>query len=383
MKKTMTRWFTILVLALFILSGCSSNTASPATSPAPTDVTTILTDNPEHQESDDNITEEVGTAPLSETVVDQQPDLPQTQNTSQAQQSSQLPASTKSFNLSEVPEFSGNAYIAVNDNSPYFTDSDITTNSFETYSPLDSLGRCGVTYACVGQDIMPTEERGSIGQVKPTGWHTVKYDCVDGKYLYNRCHLIGFQLTGENANEENLITGTRYLNIEGMLPFENMVADYVKETGNHVLYRVTPIYEGSNLLAAGVLMEGYSVEDQGDGVTFCVFAYNAQPGVKINYANGESELESGAVPTQPNPQQEKPATPVVPSKPTENTPTSNPQQNTPQNQCDYVLNTNTKKFHLPSCSSADDIKATNRQEYSGNREDLIAQGYVPCKRCDP
>lgn len=383
MKRTMTRWFTILVLSLFILSGCSSNTTSPATSPAPTDVTTILTDNPEHQESDDNTTEEVGTAPLSDTVVDQQPDLPQTQNTSQAQQSSQLPASTKSFNLSEVPEFSGSAYIAVNDNSPYFTDSDITTNSFETYSPLDSLGRCGVTYACVGQDIMPTEERGSIGQVKPTGWHTVKYDCVDGKYLYNRCHLIGFQLTGENANEENLITGTRYLNIEGMLPFENMVADYVKETGNHVLYRVTPIYEGANLLAAGVLMEGYSVEDQGGGVTFCVFAYNAQPGVKINYANGESELESGAVPTQPNPQQEKPATPVAPNKPTENTPTSNPQQNTPQNQCDYVLNTNTKKFHLPSCSSADDIKATNRQEYSGNREDLIAQGYVPCKRCDP
>ena len=173
-----------------------------------------------------------------------------------------------------------------------------------------------------------------------------------------------------------MITGTRYLNIEGMLPFENMVADYVKETNNHVLYRVTPIYEEDNLLADGVLMEGYSNEDKGNGVTFCVFAYNAQPGVKINYATGESELESETINTQPKPQSEKPAT-------TENTPAPEPQQSVPQSQCDYVLNTNTKKFHLPSCSSADDIKATNRQEYSGNRDDLIAQGYVPCKRCDP
>lgn len=383
MKNTMTRRLAVLVLFLFILSGCSSNSSSPATSPAPTDETTVLADNHTYQESDETTAKELGTGQLSDTVLVQQPNLPQAQSTPQTQQSSQLPTSTTNLSLSEVPEFSGNAYFAVNGNSPYFTDSDITNNSFETYSPLDSLGRCGVTYACVGQDIMPTEERGSIGQVKPTGWHTVKYDCVDGKYLYNRCHLIGFQLTGENANEENLITGTRYLNIEGMLPFENMVADYVKETGNHVLYRVTPIYEGANLLAAGVLMEGYSVEDRGDGVTFCVFAYNAQPGVKINYANGESELESGTVSTQPNPQQEKPVTPIAPSKPAENAPTSNPQQNTPQNQCDYVLNTNTKKFHLPSCSSADDIKTTNRQEYHGSKDDLIAQGYVPCKRCDP
>lgn len=167
-----------------------------------------------------------------------------------------------------------------------------------------------------------------------------------------------------------------------MLPFENMVADYVKETNNHVLYRVTPIYESNNLLAAGVLMEGYSVEDQGDGVTFCVFAYNAQPGVKINYANGESELVDGTTSTQAKSQQEEAAVPVTPNKPSEIIPVPD-QQKEPQSEFDYVLNTNTKKFHFPSCSSADDIKATNREDYIGSRDDLIAQGYVPCKRCNP
>lgn len=381
MKNVMSRWLAILALSLFLLSGCSSDSSGTGTTTVPPDESAIVTENSEKNDPDESLTQDLGLT--SDHIENPEQSEPQTQNAPQTPQPSQLPTASVCFSLAEVPAFSGNAYIAVNGNIPYFDDSDLTTNSFETYSPLDSLGRCGVTYACVGQDIMPTEERGSIGQVKPTGWHTVKYDCVDGKYLYNRCHLIGFQLTGENANEENLITGTRYLNIEGMLPFENMVADYVKETNNHVLYRVTPIYEGDNLLAAGVLMEGYSVEDQGDGVTFCIFAYNAQPGVKINYATGESELESGSVNTQPKPQSEKPAAPVAPSKPTENTPAPEPQQSAPQSQCDYVLNTNTKKFHLPSCSSADDIKATNRQEYSGNRDDLIAQGYVPCKRCDP
>lgn len=171
-----------------------------------------------------------------------------------------------SIDLSNIPEYNGEPYIAVNGNVPFFEDTEVTATSFEKYSDLDNLGRCGVALASVGQDIMPTEERGSIGQIKPAGWHTVKYDCVDGKYLYNRCHLLGYQLTGENANERNLITGTRYLNVDGMLPFENMVADYVMETGNHVMYRVTPIYTGNNLVADGVLMEGYSVEDQGDGL---------------------------------------------------------------------------------------------------------------------
>ena len=193
--------------------------------------------------------------------------------------------------VEEIPPFSSDAYVAVNGNVPFFRPEEITDESYEEYAELDSLGRCGVTMACIGIDIMPTEDRGDIGSVKPTGWQSVKYDCVDGKYLYNRCHLIGFQLAGENANKRNLITGTRYLNIEGMLPFENLVADYVQETKNHVLYRVTPLFDGDNLVAHGVLMEGYSVEDEGEGVQFCVYAYNVQPGILIDYTTGESREE--------------------------------------------------------------------------------------------
>lgn len=192
------------------------------------------------------------------------------------------------ISLEEIPAYSGSPYVEINDNNPFFTDADLTEEAFESYSSLDSLGRCGQAYANVCKELMPTEERGEIGSVKPSGWHTVKYDCVSGKYLYNRCHLIGYQLTAENANEKNLITGTRYLNVEGMLPFENMVADYVEETNNHVLYRVTPYYEGDHLLASGVLIEAKSVEDDGDGILFNVYCYNVQPGISINYANGDS-----------------------------------------------------------------------------------------------
>ena len=192
--------------------------------------------------------------------------------------------------VEEIPPFSGEAYIAINGNVPFFAEEELTTESYEEYAELDDLGRCGVTMACIGVDIMPTEDRGDIGSVKPSGWKSVKYDIVEGKYLYNRCHLIGFQLAGENANKRNLITGTRYLNIEGMLPFENLVADYVQETENHVMYRVTPIFEGDDLVAQGVVMEGWSVEDEGEGVCFCVFAYNAQPGIVIDYATGDSAL---------------------------------------------------------------------------------------------
>lgn len=193
-----------------------------------------------------------------------------------------------SDSVQNVPAFSGEPYIVINNNQPEFKDSDLTAESYEFYSELDSLGRCGYAMTCIGYDIMPTEDRGSIGQVKPSGWQTVKYDFVDGKYLYNRCHLIGYQLTGENANKKNLITGTRYLNVEGMLPFENMVADYVKETKNHVLYRVTPIYDGDSLVARGVQMEAFSVEDNGEGICFHIYAYNNQPGVTIDYATGDS-----------------------------------------------------------------------------------------------
>ena len=193
--------------------------------------------------------------------------------------------------LDAIPAYDGKAYVAVNNNEPFFTDSDMTTTAFENYSDLDSLGRCGVAYANICKDIMPTEERGKIGMIKPSGWHTVKYDVIKDRYLYNRCHLIGYQLAGENANPKNLITGTRYLNVEGMLPFENLVADYVNNTGNHVLYRVTPMFSGSNLVANGVLIEAKSVEDNGGGILFNVYCYNVQPGIGINYENGDSWLD--------------------------------------------------------------------------------------------
>ncbi len=191
--------------------------------------------------------------------------------------------------LNDIPAFSSSPYVEFNGNVPLFTDADMTTDSYEKYADLDYLGRCGETMACIGRDLMPTEDRESISSVYPSGWVNKQYDFVDGKYLYNRCHLIGFQLTGENANKENLITGTRYMNVEGMLPFENMVADYIKDTGNHVLYRVTPIFQGNELVARGVLMEAKSVEDNGAGIEFCVYVYNNQPGVEIDYLTGESK----------------------------------------------------------------------------------------------
>lgn len=197
----------------------------------------------------------------------------------------------ESYALDDIPEYAGEPYVVLEENEPDFDLEGFENESYEYYSELDIYGRCGEAEANIGLDLMPTEERGSIGQVKPSGWQTVKYDIVDGKYLYNRCHLIGYQLSGENANRSNLITGTRYMNTEGMLPFENQVAEYVKETGNHVLYRVTPIFEGDNLVATGVQMEAMSVEDEGEEICFNVFVYNVQPGIGIDYSNGDSWLE--------------------------------------------------------------------------------------------
>lgn len=261
----------------------------------------------------------------------------------------------KAEDISKIPEFSGVAYVAINDNQPYFTEKDYTTKSYEYYSPLDDLGRCGVVMACIGEDIMPTGERGEIGQVKPTGWLTAKYDFVDGKYLYNRCHLIGWQLTGENANEQNLITGTRYMNVDGMLPFENMVDDYIEETGNHVLYRVTPIFKDNELVARGVTMEAWSVEDNGEGICFNVYCYNNQPGVEIDYATGKS-WES-------------------------DTPTSSTSAST--SDTEYVLNTKSKKIHLPDCSSVSKIEEDNKETTDKSKEELIKMGYDPCGACKP
>ena len=327
----------------------------------------------------------------SETAVSEPESGQPQENASDTQESQQVTSATdvptgegtSAFSLREIPAYSGTPYTEVNGNQPYFTEEELTTQSFETYSELDSLGRCGVAYANVGQDLMPTEPRGEIGAVKPTGWHLVKYDNVDGKYLYNRCHLIAYMLAAENANPQNLITGTRYLNVQGMLPFETKVCDYVKNTGNHVLYRVTPIFDGDNLLADGVLMEAYSVEDAGEGICFCVFAYNVQPGIGIDYATGDNWAESSGTyqSTEASVAEETPA----PQPETDTAVQITPELSAPQEtqQTTYVLNTNTMKFHYPTCSSVDDMKEKNKQIYTGSRDEVINMGYVPCKRCNP
>ncbi len=260
----------------------------------------------------------------------------------------QLQDDSDDVSVSSVPEYSGSPYVEINGGEPQFTEKEITTYSFESYSELDSLGRCGEAYACLGRDLMPTGERESIYSVKPTGWHSAIYDIVDQGSLYNRSHLIAFSLAGENANERNLITGTRYMNYDGMRPFEEMTCDYIKETGNHVMYRVTPMFTGNNLIADGVHMEAYSVEDKGEGISFNIYCYNVQPGITIDYATGESHLSE--------------------YDNTEN---------------DYVLNTYRMKFHLPSCQSVSEMNENNKEYFHGTREELIEKGYEPCNSCRP
>ena len=380
MKSRILSCFLIFALCISTLSACGSDTAPSDHSPSSSlqvEISDLQDSTPGETEERDGF-ESLDSASCKGDTVPSQSDAPSASQGQQTESSAPAEITTaSSFSLSDVPAYSGKAYTSVNGNVPYFTAAELTTTSFETYSDLDTLGRCGVTYACIGQDLMPTKERGSIGMVKPTGWHTVRYDdLVDGKYLYNRCHLIGYQLTGENANTQNLITGTRYLNIEGMLPFENMVADYIQETNNHVLYRVTPIFEGNNLLANGVLMEGYSVEDKGAGVSYCVFAYNVQPGIEIDYATGESKLADSA-------QQEEQKTATVTSTPSPEPEKQEPATGSEASQADYILNTNTKKFHYPTCSSVNDMKEKNKQEFFGTRDEAISNGYSPCGRCKP
>ena len=255
------------------------------------------------------------------------------------------------LSIFEPDAYAGQPYVVVEDNVPDFPQADLdSTAAFEHYEELDSLERCGVAYANICQELMPTEERGNIGHIHPTGWHSVRYEFVDGKSLYNRCHLIGFQLAGENDNERNLVTGTRYMNVQGMLPFENMIADYVKETDGHVLYRVTPVFSGDNLVCNGVRMEAWSVEDDGEGVCFDIFCYNVQPGVEIDYATGESrEAASEDIGKEET----------------------------------FILNTASRKFHRPDCSAVSAMDPANREEVTCTREELIRQGYEPCGSCKP
>ena len=377
-------YFLTLLLCLCMLVGCGSGAATQVMlkaedSETESYVETVQTESAENDPGDET---EIQTA--AETEIQAAAQV----QSDDSKQKVVHTGTASAFNAADVPAYSGEPYTAVNNNEPYFTSDNLTTEAFENYSELDALGRCGVAYANVCLETMPTEKRGSISEVKPTGWHSVKYDNVDGKSLYNRCHLIGYQLTAENANQQNLITGTRYLNVDGMLPFENMVADYVKETDNHVLYRVTPIFTGDNLVADGVLMEGYSVEDEGDGICFCVYAYNVQPGITIDYATGDSWLSS----EKGNSDSSAGGKPAVSQSAADK---SGAQQAGVQTEfakgtsapvskgTEYILNTNTKKFHYPSCSSVKQMKASNKKEYTGSRDDLIAQGYDPCKKCNP
>lgn len=315
-----------LLLSLSMLSGCSS---------------------PEPESSQQ---------PQSQAAQAQQNDNQAISPQAEQQVQAEEPETEEGFNLGNVPAYSGSPYAEVCGNEPQFTEAERARSGFEEYSDLDSLGRCGVAFALIGTETMPTEERGRIGEVKPSGWHTVRYNgVVEGNYLYNRCHLIGYQLAGENANPKNLITGTRYLNTKGMLPFEDEVADYVRGTSNHVLYRVTPVFKGSNLVANGVHMEALSIEDGGEGVSFNVYCYNVQPKVSIDYATGDSSLAEEA----------------------DRESASQPKEQS------YVLNTSTKKFHEPGCSAVGKIKESNKQAYTGSRDDLIAKGYSPCGKCNP
>lgn len=330
----MRKFLICLLTATYLLSGCSNHSI---TGPGmPTDKTS------QFHEAIERVAESLATAESS--------------------QSQERISTFTTWNGQEtVPVYSGEPYTELNGNIPYFTDREKTEDVFEHYSDLDTLGRCGTAYANICKELMPTEKRGEIGMIKPTGWHTVRYDdIISDKYLYNRCHLIGFQLAGENANEKNLVTGTRYMNVDGMLPFENMIADYVKETDNHVLYRVTPIFVGDDLVCRGVEMEAYSVEDNGEGTSFHVFVYNIQPGIEIDYATGDSWVANSMADIVDDTEEHAQYATTL-----------------------YVINAKTRKFHFPDCDSVGKISKQNKKERETDRAELIAEGYTPCGSCKP
>lgn len=414
-KLKLRRWVSILLVVVLLFVGSVTMPSAPETSETPGTDTSVSA--PGDTQTEQGNGGEIGDTPgSSENVIPSQPSGNETPTPSQpsgtelqkpSEPSSNpttpdTPSSAPSTPVgsgaaapvtpSGVPAYSGKAYATINGNTPNFSSAELTTAGYEKYSPLDALGRCGVAVASCGKEIMPAdgEERGSISSIKPTGWIQAKYSGISGGYLWNRCHLIGWQLSAENANKQNLITGTRYMNVDGMLPFENMVADYIKETGNHVAYRITPIFEGNNLVCSGVQMEAFSIEDKGTGICFNVYCYNVQPGITINYATGASSGPSTETPapsepsTPTTPETPAPSVPVVPEPPAPSNPEpSTPSEpSTPTSQA-YVLNTNTKKFHYPSCHHTKKIKAENWGESSDSRDALIGQGYSPCGTCKP
>lgn len=357
-----------LLLSIALATGCSASTAgneAPPGEPTPELASTGTPDGPQEPQS----------APAEDT----------NQQETEAVGENRPVTDDGVLSYRDVPAFEGNPYVYVNDGEPTFTDEQRAAEpGHEHYGELDELGRCTAAFAVVGPETQPTEKRGSIGEVRPSGWQMAKYDFVEGKYLFNRCHLLGYQLTGENANERNLITGTRYLNVQGMLPFENAVADYVDATGNHVLMAVMPVFEGSELVARGVHMMAESVEDGGEGVAFNVFCYNVQPGVVIDYGTGESMLEEDATPLPDvSGAESAPDTASEGAGAGEASEKGATGSAEGKGTTEYVLNTNSKKFHLPSCSSVDQMSPKNHEDVEDTRENLIAKGYDPCKRCNP
>ena len=357
-----------LLLSIALATGCSASTAgneAPPGEPTPELASTGTPDGPQEPQS----------APAEDT----------NQQETEAVGENRPVTDDGVLSYRDVPAFEGNPYVYVNDGEPMFTDEQRAAETgYERYGELDELGRCTAAFAVVGPETQPTEKRGSIGEGRPSGWQMAKYDFVEGKYLFNRCHLLGYQLTGENANERNLITGTRYLNVQGMLPFENAVADYVDATGNHVLMAVMPVFEGSELVARGVHMMAESVEDGGEGVAFNVFCYNVQPGVVIDYGTGESMLEEDATPLPDvSGAESAPDTASEGAGAGEASEKGATGSAEGKGTTEYVLNTNSKKFHLPSCSSVDQMSPKNREDVEDTRENLIAKGYDPCKRCNP
>ena len=317
----------------------------------------------------------------------------------------------------EIPEWNGVPFYYLNGTVPSFAEDQVWTKTQEQLDELDDLGRCGTAISCIGVDGMPTEKRGNISEIKPTGWHTDRYDFIEGEALFNRCHLIAHQLSGDDAVDRNLITGTSYMNREGMLPFEEAIGDYVRATGNHVMYQVTPVFVGEELVARGVHMEAVSVEDGGAGISFNVFCYNVQPGIEIDYATGDNQL----APTVDEPTWEEgqyygpvvvcgPATndavggdpaleaAVVPEEELSPETDAEVTQKTTETEsaeategrvvltrenCRYVVNTRSKKFHYPSCSSVDKMAEQNTLYTDETREELIEQHYEACKNCNP
>lgn len=360
---------TVICLILVLVSGFSGGDSEDVT-----ETTTGIAETTLENQITENETVDITDNSVVEKTTEKSEDKTTEKETQKVNKPDSVGDDSSKAVLSDIPEHSGRPYVVINGNIPSFNKYELTTKGYETYASLDSAGRCGGAVASCGREIMPAvnEERGSISAVKPSGWVQAQYDCVSGKYLYNRCHLIGWQLSAENANKRNLITGTRYMNTEGMLPFENMVADYIRETNNHVAYRVTPIYDGSDLVARGVQMEAYSVEDSGEGICFNVFCYNVQPGVKIDYSTGRSWADSS------NKETTKKQTVVA-----QTTKDGVEETKNSVSYDTYAYSSKSDKFHYPSCRYAKTIKDENYCEYTGDRQGMINKGYSPCKNCNP